>query len=84
MKKLVYNPVTQEMEEVELTSEEIAQREIDKNTEVLKPIPIEDQFAEKDRQILELKKNQNVTDTVVSEINTTLQELIELTLEMGN
>lgn len=51
---------------------------------VPKPIPIEDLLAEKDRQIIELKKMQNVTDTTVSEISSTLQELIEITLEMGN
>lgn len=50
----------------------------------LKPIPIEDLLAEKDRQIIELKKMQSVTDTTVSEISTTLQELIEYTMEMGN
>lgn len=50
----------------------------------MKPIPIEDQLAEKDRQVVEIKKNQSVTDTTVSEISTTLQELIEYTMEMGN
>lgn len=48
------------------------------------PPTIEEQLADRDRQIIELKKMQNVTGTAVSEISTTLQELIEYTMEMGN
>lgn len=48
------------------------------------PPTLEEQLAERDKQIIELKKMQSVTSTVVSEISSTLQELIEITLETGN
>lgn len=65
--------------------EDMPQSEIDElNKPKPKPPTLEEQLADKDRQIIELMKMQNVTDSTVSEISATLQELIELTLEMGN
>lgn len=45
---------------------------------------VEEQLAERDKEIIELKKMQNVTGTVISEMSTTLQELIEFSMGMGN
>lgn|GEM_PF-1170962 len=43
-----------------------------------------EKLTQQELKITDLKKIQNVTSTTVSEISTTLQELIELSLETGN
>lgn len=85
MSKLVFNSETSEMEEVELSAEELVQREIDKNSEIPQlPPSLDEQLAEKDKQIVELKKLQSVTSAFLSELNETQQDMIELIMEMGN
>ncbi|MEK3975498.1 hypothetical protein [Psychrobacillus sp. FSL K6-1267] len=84
MKKLVYNPQTGKMEEVDLTPEELAQMEIDKNTEPLPPkFPLEYLLAEQDRQIQELKVKLIVSEQMVADSHQSQQELLEMLIDMG-
>lgn len=43
-----------------------------------------EKLIQQEEKIIEIKKTQSVTSAVVSEISTTLQDLIEMTTEMGN
>lgn len=63
--------------------EDMPQEEIDEINNQRIHLSVEEQLAEKDRQILELREKQNSTNQMISENVSMQQDLLELLIEMG-